>query len=90
MVTPPIADNDTRITKGETNVAGVLSRRHAWSSRAALLDMMKKRYPWKIWDERIFEAYLVSLYSLYHGVIAFPHRCRNMGSWSTTMLLGAL
>lgn len=68
MVTPPIADNDTRITKGETNVAGVLSRRHAWSSRAALLDMMKKRYPWKIWDERIFEAYLVSLYSNAHPV----------------------
>ncbi len=68
MVTPPIADNDTRITKGETNVAGVLSRRHAWSSRAALLDMMKKRYPWKIWDERIFEAYLVSLYSNAHPI----------------------
>ncbi|KAI0770434.1 Alpha/Beta hydrolase protein [Fomes fomentarius] len=58
MVTPPIVDHDTRIVKGETNVAGVLSRRHAWSSRAALLDMLKKRYPWKIWDERIFEAYL--------------------------------
>ena len=59
MVTPPIAEKDPRILKGETNVAGVLSRPDSWPSRAALLDMMRKRYPWKIWDERIFEAYLV-------------------------------
>ncbi|KAI0683040.1 Alpha/beta hydrolase fold-1 [Earliella scabrosa] len=58
MVTPPIVDDDPRILRGETNVAGVLARQETWPSRAALLHMMKKRYPWKIWDERIFEAYL--------------------------------
>ena len=61
MVTPPIIDDDPRILRGETNVAAVLARQEIWPSRAALLQMMKKRYPWKIWDERIFEAYLVNL-----------------------------
>ncbi|KAM5540921.1 hypothetical protein V8D89_005565 [Ganoderma adspersum] len=58
MVVPPISDRDPRITAGDTNVAGVLARSEGWESYASLRSMLKKRYPWKIWDERVLEIHL--------------------------------
>ncbi|KAI1789393.1 Alpha/beta hydrolase family-domain-containing protein [Ganoderma leucocontextum] len=58
MVVPPISDRDSRVMAGDTNVAGVLARSESWDSYTSLRRMLKKRYPWKIWDERVLEAYL--------------------------------
>lgn len=60
MIVPPISDGDPRIMAGDTNVAGVLARWEGWDSYASLRNMLKKRYPWKIWDERVLEVHLVS------------------------------
>ncbi len=60
MVVPPISDRDPRIMAGDSNVAGVLARSEGWDSYASLRNLLKKRFPWKIWDERVLEAYLVS------------------------------
>ena len=60
MLAPPILDKDPRIAAGDTNVAGVLARFEGWDSYASLRTMLRKRYPWKIWDGRVLEVYLVS------------------------------
>ena len=60
MVPPPILDNDPRIARGKTNVAGVLSRRDRWDNVADVRAWLTKRFPYKIWEPRIIELYVVS------------------------------
>ena len=59
MLPPPITATDPRIEIGKKNVAGVLKRRDRWSNTDELRLWLSKRFPYKAWDRRIFEIYVV-------------------------------
>ncbi|PIL35231.1 hypothetical protein GSI_03021 [Ganoderma sinense ZZ0214-1] len=86
MVVPPIPDGDPRIMAGDTNVIGVLARSEGWDSYASLRRMFKKRYPWKVWDERVLQAHLK------HGFVevtgSAAHRGRVMPKCLKTQEVG--
>ncbi|KAI1790038.1 Alpha/beta hydrolase fold-1 [Ganoderma leucocontextum] len=56
MLPPPVTERDLK--KGDTNTSTVLARQEVWDDFATLRGWMLKRYPWKIWDPRIFDLYL--------------------------------
>ena len=59
MVPPPILEKDPRIEIGKKNVQGVLSRRDKWDTLDNTRAWLGKRFPYKIWDPRIVDIYLV-------------------------------
>ena len=59
MVPPPILQTDPRIALGKKNVQGVLSRRDTWDSLDDARGWLTKRFPYKIWDPRILDIYVV-------------------------------
>ncbi|PIL29374.1 hypothetical protein GSI_09425 [Ganoderma sinense ZZ0214-1] len=56
MLPPPVTERDLK--KGDTNSSTVLARQEVWDDHKSLREWMLKRYPWKIWDVRVFELYL--------------------------------
>ncbi len=64
MVTPPILENDPRIKTGGSNTSAVMSRKEVWRDYDDLIAFLKKRFPWKIWDKRTLDVYLVCGVSL--------------------------
>ena len=60
MVPPPIVPDDPRLGKERNNVAVVLDRRETWDNYQDLTTFLQKRSPWKTWDPRVFDLYLVS------------------------------
>ena len=61
---PPILENDSRIQKGVVNVKVVTSRKNVFDSPAAAAEWTKRKFPWKIWDEKVTSLYLVRFYLL--------------------------
>ncbi|KAJ6511402.1 Alpha/Beta hydrolase protein [Mycena vitilis] len=57
-ILPPVTANDDRILKGKLNVRGVQSRQTTFASREEASIWARKRVPWKIWDDRMFNCYL--------------------------------
>ncbi|KAJ7662076.1 Alpha/Beta hydrolase protein [Mycena polygramma] len=57
-ILPPVTANDDRILKGKLNVRGVQSRQTTFASREEASIWARKRVPWKIWDDRMFQCYL--------------------------------
>ncbi len=62
MASHSASQDDEPMTKDIVNLVGVLTRADDSEppSLSTLQKMLQKRHPWKIWDERIFEAHLVS------------------------------
>ncbi|RDX46498.1 hypothetical protein OH76DRAFT_1485400 [Lentinus brumalis] len=60
MASHSVSQDDEPITKDIVNLVGVLTRADDSEppSLSTLQKMLQKRHPWKIWDERIFEAHL--------------------------------
>ena len=69
MVVPPIKEKDPRIEIGQKNVAGVVSRRDRWDTFDDVRAWLVRRYPYKTWDTRIIDLYIVwlPLMSLLNG-----------------------
>lgn len=63
---PPMLSNDPCVARGVSNRKAVLSRRDRWASMEEASEYMKKRYPWKFWDKRMFDLYVAS------AQISFP------------------
>ncbi|TFK86277.1 hypothetical protein K466DRAFT_587362 [Polyporus arcularius HHB13444] len=60
MASHSASQDDEPITKDIVNLVGVLTRADSSEtpSLSTLQKMLQKWHPWKIWDERIFEAHL--------------------------------
>ena len=69
MVPPPIGNPDPRIEIGKKNVEGVLKRRDRWANMDELQTWLAKRYPYKIWDPRIIDIYLVRAISSHFALV---------------------
>jgi len=55
---PPVLPNDDRLQRGVTNVQGVKARKTTFSNFAEVEMTIRKRFPWKLWDKRVQDAYL--------------------------------
>lgn len=60
-VIPPLVDKDERISRSALNVRGVKMRKDRFPSREDAAKWARKRMPWKTWDERMFNCYMVGL-----------------------------
>jgi len=58
ILIPPILPDDPRAAQGVANRKAVLSRKDKWASMEEASEWMRKRYPWKLWDKRVFNLYL--------------------------------
>ncbi|KAJ7614591.1 hypothetical protein DFH06DRAFT_1368198 [Mycena polygramma] len=74
-ILPPVTANDDRILKGKLNVRGVQSRQTTFASREEASIWARKRVPWKIWDDRMFQCYLCMGYS--ESVLKCTHVVRD-------------
>jgi hypothetical protein len=61
MVLQPITDNDERLKLGERTVKGVKTRQCTFATREHAEKYVKSRPPWKSWDERMIQCYLVCI-----------------------------
>lgn len=55
----PVLPNDSRIARGLLNVKGVQARRETFESSDDARQWTRKRMPWKTWDQRMFNSYMV-------------------------------
>ena len=88
MLPPPISEKSLR--KGDTNTAGVLARRELWEDHTALRAWLLQRYPWKIWDTRVLEVYLVLVLTNSMDQVYSPQRRNTVLSMIPTPLRGGL
>lgn len=58
-ILPPIANNDERLTKGTKNSASAGQRKTKFESLEKARLFMKKHPPWRTWDERALDSYIV-------------------------------
>ncbi|KAH7912724.1 Alpha/Beta hydrolase protein [Hygrophoropsis aurantiaca] len=58
LMFPGMAPDDHRITRGNANVKGVLTRRDRWKDRESTLKYLSVRHPWKKWDPRVLQLHL--------------------------------
>lgn len=46
---------------GEVTMKVTLNRVDSWPTREAAASYLRKRLPWKSWDSRVFDIYIVSI-----------------------------
>ncbi|KAI0718257.1 hypothetical protein C8T65DRAFT_639510 [Cerioporus squamosus] len=78
MASPPVSQEDEPITQDIVNVFGVLMKPDLSGSLAVVQKSLQMRHPWKVWDERVFEAHLR------HGFVEFRDAATELVEIPTT------